>query len=194
MKPKVTMMPKRKRMNFKILWASGAILLIVLIVCYVRVRPVLLEEPLIHAIKENNVAAAEHMLDKGANPNALVSLTQGWDGSDYEEGKIDLPEAILGKQMHHVIRETPFLLATEEGKDNVAQLLIVRGADVHFKDDTGSTPLMWAAHSCNATTVQALVDKGADVNARWKDGTPIIGNAYGRPQILAILKRAGAKE
>jgi ankyrin repeat protein len=153
-----------------------------------------LEVPLIHAIKEDNVAAAKHALDKGANPNALVSLTQGWDGADYEEGKIDLLEALLGKQIHHVIRETPLLLATEEGKDNVAQLLIAHGADVQFRDDAGDTPLSWAAHSCNATTVQLLVDKGADVNSRWKDGTYVISEANGRPQILAILKRAGAKE
>jgi ankyrin repeat protein len=178
----------------RLVFSASAVILACICICYIRIRPVLLTQPLVHAIKQGNVASVKAALDEGADPNAVFSVASGWDGADWEESRVDLLESLLGRQLHHVERVTPLFLATLEGKDDIAQLLIAHGADVHFRDGAGSTALMWAAHSCNPRTVQLLVDKGADVNARWKDGTPIIGEVYGRPEIVAILKQAGAKE
>ncbi len=174
-------------------WLTIGILIFVCI-CYARIRPVLLSQSLVHAIKQGNVSDAKRALDNGADPNARVDIANGWDGGPYEESRVDLLEALLGKQLHHVERVTPLLLATEESKDDIAQLLLAHGADVNFADEAGSTALQWAAHSCSAKTVRLLVDKGADVNSKFKDGTPVIAEAYGRPEIVAVLKQAGARE
>ena len=191
--PKPQDVNKKRRVRLVIYVAAGS-LIIIACAGYLRLRSALAVQSLILAIKHDNVANAKTALDKGADPNALVGLASGWDSADYEESKVDLIEMLLGTRLHGGIRETPLLLATEEGKDDVAQLLILRGANVNFSDTTGSTALQWAAHNGNAETVQMLVDKGADINSRWKDGTPVIDNAQGRPEILAILKQAGAKE
>ena len=184
---------KKYKVRIAVLMLS-MILLVLMCIGYIHLRPTLATQSLIHAIKYDNLSEAKTALNQGADPNALVGLAEGWDGAELEESNIDLANSLLGKQLHSGIRETPLFLATEEGKDDIAQLLISRGADVRFNDGTGSTPLMWAAQNGSAETVRMLINKGADVNSRWKDGTPLINNAQGRPEILSILKQAGAKE
>ena len=66
------------------------------------------------------------------------------------------------------------------GGSNVrAAQLIASGADISRKDDSGRTPLHNAALGSNAANIKALVDRGADVNARDKfTDTPLMCLAY----------------
>jgi ankyrin repeat protein len=110
-----------------------------------------------HAVRQGYVASAAALLDAGANINEKTS-----DG------------------------HTPLLVALINGQFDVAMELIKRGADVNIPSDShGVTPL-WAAVNAmwqprtrfpqpqemerqQATyldVMQALLDKGADVNAR----------------------------
>ena len=58
--------------------------------------------------------------------------------------------------------------------DEVARMLIARGADVNAKDKYGKTPLNRAIESGLMDMVELLVAKGADVNAKDKYGkTPL---------------------
>ena len=59
-----------------------------------------------------------------------------------------------------------------------------------------STPLMWAAENCKSVPlVKALVNAGADVNAKAKGGgTPLMmAEVFKCDEIVNILKKAGAK-
>ena len=51
-----------------------------------------------------------------------------------------------------------------------AELLIAKGADINAKDDTGGTPLFWAALEGNEEVAELLIKQGADVNAAGPKG------------------------
>ena len=51
-----------------------------------------------------------------------------------------------------------------------AELLIDKGADINAKDDTGGTPLFWAALEGNEEVAELLIGQGADVNAAGPKG------------------------
>ena len=44
--------------------------------------------------------------------------------------------------------------------------LLDKGADVNVKDNSGSTPLIYAARNGRTEVLKALIDKGADVNLK----------------------------
>lgn len=76
---------------------------------------------------------------------------------------------------------TPLHLAAEEGRKDVAELLIAKGADMNARDAEGWTPLHWAAYFGHDDVVELLVTKGADGNAKnkWPDAA-----AHGRRKRL----------
>src|SRR2546430_15762922 len=63
------------------------------------------------------------------------------------------------------------------------------------KDNAGWTPLFWAAFSRRTDTVRALLEKGADVNAKNKyDDTALIHAAYaGDTDTVVVLLEKGAE-
>ena len=63
-------------------------------------------------------------------------------------------------------KSTPLCLAAEHGFADVVEYLISVGADVHFRDNCGFTPLHFAASSRSLAIVKALVAAGADMDAR----------------------------
>lgn len=69
---------------------------------------------------------------------------------------------------------TPLHSAAEFGREDVARILLARGADVHTRDEYGQTPLHRAAAYGHLELVRLLLDRGADVDA-WTDGgsTPL---------------------
>jgi ankyrin repeat protein len=121
--------------------------------------------------------------------------------------------------------QTPLLLALRSGYLNVAELLIDRGADVNAADETGETALLFAAgtafrgdaraiavsgidyrgqnaeildaglRNANRRLVDRLLARGADVNARDKDGTtPLHRAAHIGDEVLAELLLAHGAE
>jgi ankyrin repeat protein len=55
--------------------------------------------------------------------------------------------------------------------DDMAKLLISKGADVNIKTGKGQTPLMGACASGKEEIARLLLSKGADVNVKSNDGT-----------------------
>ncbi len=88
-----------------------------------------------------------------------------------------------------------FLLAVSEGKEEVVEQLIARGADVNLTQETdGHTVLQMAAIRGNEGAVRALIRHGADVNAKNRQsGTALMAAAWkGHYRIVKILLNNGA--
>ena len=77
-----------------------------------------------------------------------------------------------------------------------ATLADVQGINVRAKDNKyGSTPLHWAGKNENLDIIAALIQAGADINAKSDSGfTPLHWAAYNNknPDIIAALIQAGA--
>ena len=92
--------------------------------------------------------------------------------------------------------DTPLHGAALHGAVDAAQLLIASGADACAVNGRGQTPLHLACmHAGAAELVAALLDAGADVDARTAgDGRSALHNAaeYGDAVTVSALLRAGA--
>jgi ankyrin repeat protein len=75
----------------------------------------------------------------------------------------------------------------------MVRLLLEKGAPVDTGRNDGWTALMLAAEKGKADAVKALIAKGADVNVKINFMTPL-KLAYRYPEVVRILKEAGAKE
>jgi ankyrin repeat protein len=67
--------------------------------------------------------------------------------------------------------ETPVMKCAGSGSAEAVRSLIVRGADVNAKEPSANqTALMWAAAERHTNVVRILVEAGADLRARTKQG------------------------
>jgi len=89
---------------------------------------------------------------------------------------------------------------SEEVPLDVVETLLNKGADVNEAPDRGRaegyTCLMMAARNNRPDLVTFLIEKGANVNARAKDGKTALALAQeeGHSEMVKLLKVAGAKE
>ena len=94
----------------------------------------------------------------------------------------------------------PLAHAIHEDDVVIVETLLKKGADPNLRDsEIGETLLMTAARYSTPEVVQALIEGGADVNARNKSGQTALTLAdtpdnLWRQEIVALLKRRGAKQ
>jgi len=95
---------------------------------------------------------------------------------------------------------SPLGYAISKQKDTaMIEELLKRGGDVNIRDsETGETLLIFATKYSSSEVVKALIDAGADLNARNNDGKTALtiaegysGNGWQR-EIVLLLKKAGA--
>jgi ankyrin repeat protein len=70
-----------------------------------------------------------------------------------------------------------------------------KGADVNAKNESGVTPLLWAAWKGHKDVVELLIAEGADVNAKNEDGeTPLDFTKQTKQKAIAdLLRKHGGK-
>uniref|UniRef100_A0A1Y1MJD6 Uncharacterized protein n=1 Tax=Photinus pyralis TaxID=7054 RepID=A0A1Y1MJD6_PHOPY len=70
---------------------------------------------------------------------------------------------------------TPLLLALDSGLNDIAKLLLERGANVHIRDNAYDSCLHNTIPKCDVAILSTLIDRGADVNCRNLSGeTPLL--------------------
>jgi ankyrin repeat protein len=76
----------------------------------------------------------------------------------------------------------------------IVTLLLEKGAELEARSHLGVTPLMFAVANSQTTEIATLlIEAGADVNAKANGGHTMLMNAE-TPEIIKILKAAGANE
>ena len=114
-----------------------------------------------------------------------------------EHGWTDALEKILAdapEDVHAVTYwgQTPLHYATSNGHIASTKILLAHGAVLEHQDDTGWTPLMWAASQGRAETVRYLLspEVGASQHIQSKDGFYPLHNAllnHGNIETLEVL-------
>ncbi len=164
------------------------------------------ETPLMLAQGEKQPAIVKALLDRGAQVN--IQDRDGTTPLDIAAGVGDVQSVryLLDRganvNAHDVNWETPLMSAAWGGRVACVELLLKRGADINAEANSIGTALMHAVVEGHLSVVKLLVARGAKVNTSI---TPIVYNAkptsplsYARDShrndIVAVLKRAGAKE
>jgi hypothetical protein len=130
-------------------------------------------EDLFQAIGDHNVAAVQLFLKAGFSPNVKA------DGDRYP-----LNHAVL------------FCAADPEKSAAIIIALVDAKGDVKTRDpDNKTTPLVGAVQSCKPEAIEALIKAGSDLTAKSAGGMTALqlADIFGRQDIAAILRKAGAK-
>jgi hypothetical protein len=149
---------------------GGVRLALVMLVAFLAAcaRERSLDEQLIRAVRQKDLAEVERLLAAGADPNA--DDVPGFEG-----------------------RPALFHAATF-GYTDIARRLIEKGADANHGEATGAVTALMVASLNGATgTVELLIRSGADVNARAGNATALTeAMRRGYPDVIALLLQAGA--
>ena len=129
------------------------------------------DEDFFQAMIEGNVQAIRLFLSAGMSPNVKRST-----------GDSALLEAI------NFCTDPPV-----REHNSIARVLIEAKADVNFRNKIQVTPLISAAHNCEPEVIQALINAGAEVNARAAGGATALLRAElsGKTENAKILREAG---
>lgn len=142
------------------------------------------------------------LLDQGANPN--LRFNEG--GTPLMEaacrGSLKILQALLddGADINAKANDgaTALMYAVRFGRADAARLLIEKGANINARRDDGATALMDAIAFGDFVDVvkTLLVIKGIEVNAADKTNYTAldVANKYSRKEMIALLKKAGAKQ
>ncbi len=133
------------------------------------------DTPLLYAAGHGNVETIKLFLAKGADVNAVGAA---------KVGKVKNGPLGLGSF-------TPLLFATAYGGSDAVKLLLDAGAKVNVQDVRGMTPLMLAIATDQADprVIRLLLEKGADVKTKSKDGETAVDWArkFNNPLVLDAL-------
>ena len=122
----------------------------------------------------NDLDTAGVLMDAGANVNAAndLGVTPLWlastHGTDDDAALVTtLLRAGADPDAAHMSGESPLMAAARTGRLQAVSALLAHGADVNATETAhDQTALMWAAANRHAGVVQALIEAGAQVQAR----------------------------
>lgn len=89
---------------------------------------------------------------------------------------------------------SPLFAAVQTENTHIAKILIENGSNINIRGNVGRSLLHIAVNKGKPEMVELLLEKGADVNACDSYGsTPIASALTTSPEIVEILKKAGAR-
>ena len=160
--------------------------------------------PLLAAITYGKVDIARSLLAKGANVNGAnhngdTPLMIAAEGTAYLPNNMPLVELLLAAKPNIEAQDTQgrtaLHRATEEGKLDVARMLLDRGAPIDKRANDGATPLFYSVQFGKVPVLELLIERHAQVELADASGnTPLMiaseGNAYlpnNAPMVEALL-------
>lgn len=159
-----------------------------------------LNEQMVKATMEGGTAAVNVLLAKGADVNAKGKYS-GWTPLMLaaRKGDTELVNFLIAHGADVNVKSgvrsrTALMEAVRNRKINAVKALLAADPDVDAVDWDGYPALMFAAVSGQVDIVHALLDHGADVNVKDKVGSSALMMASGYPDVVKILKEAGADE
>ncbi len=129
------------------------------------------------------------LLEKGAGVSLFEASAVGLSGRVLEH--LDGDPALVNSYSHD--GWTPLHLASFFGHEQVAQILLARGADVNARSKSTrfareNTPLHAAAANRQVGVAEVLIAHGADVNAKDGSGfTPLALAASSKNDLLVVI-------
>ena len=157
------------------------------------------ETPLHHALVQRSPEMVAFLLAHGADVNQRDR--DGWTpimtAAYCDDAGSVRALAAHGADANAVSAQnlTPLGIAVQYGKDQAALALLAAGAQPGQPvGEAGYTPLMLASANDARALAQALIEKGADVNARNSGGVTalMMAAANGRADMVELLMGAGA--
>lgn len=159
-----------------------------------------LNERLVGAVMDGNMAAVVDLLSEGADVNAL-GMYSGWTPLILaaRKGETELVNFLLSQgadvnEKSSVRNRTAIMEAVRNRSVESVKALLTANPDVDAVDWEGYTVLMFAAISGQSEMVDVLLEHGADVNVKNKVGSSALMMASGYPNVYKKLKAAGAEE
>src|SRR5688572_6064521 len=125
--------------------------------------------PLIDAVKRQDAAAVNALLDRGEAVDAAEAdgtTALHWAAQRDDPKSVELLlEAGAAASAANRFGVTPLELAANNGNAEIVMRLLDAGADANARSREGQTPLMSAALNGRVAAVEALLAHGADVHA-----------------------------
>ena len=137
------------------------------------------------AAQEGHVDVAKLLIEKGADINAKDDIDQ----TPVDRARFWKQEKIIALLESSSIHE-----AAKEGNLNTVIQQLNTGADVNHPNESGDTPLTYAAFMGHLEIVDLLIDQGAKVSAKGLGGwTPLhLATQRGHKKISQLLIEKGA--
>ena len=129
---------------------------------------------------ENDIECARHLIKIGANVNAANVKGETALMKAATKGSLPMIKLLLesGADVNVANQNgSTALISASSSKDgtDIVKVLVVAGANVNQTDTNGKSPFMAASLKCNLSTVNILINLGADVNGAEKLGfTPLL--------------------
>jgi len=147
--------------------------------------------PLSCAIESGSVEFVERLLDAGADPARADALEYS-----VQRGEKEILRVLLERGVETNPSGSTLRTACAMGNADVVKMLLNVGSDPNATTEPGAdTPLMMAAQALSPEIIQALIDKGADVNRSNRDGWTALFNAVFAPSIkYSQIKHQGGSK
>jgi ankyrin repeat protein len=129
-------------------------------------------KPLRFAVRENQRAAVDYLLENGADPayeagDSLVTIAR-------DRGYTELAAFLELKlrERYQIIPEATAVAAAIKARDvaQVRTLLANNPNLVHAADERGNQPIHWAVMTRQVELIDYLIERGANINAARPDG------------------------
>ena len=156
--------------------------------------------PLLSAVYDGDTEKVKSLIQKGVDPNTksndgTTALMYAAEVGHYEEAKILLEAGADANAKNDFI--TALLLSAAQGHNAVVKLLLEQKADVNARINfhPKQTVLMWAILNLgDADTISALIDCGADINAKDDNGnTALLYSIWSKKtDVVKVLLQKGA--